>query len=84
MGSGRAAGWTLGGGSVQSAPPWPGRNHDNIHDQHSDVARQPPGALAERQRERALAGYSGGASGSMSARLEVGEKVITARNAQFA
>jgi hypothetical protein len=58
-GSGRAAGWTLGGrlrtmrASLSRTQPRP----------QPRVARQPPGALAERSGSERVAGASGGASG---------------------
>lgn len=44
MGSERVASLTLGGGSAQSAAV----DNDNVHDHDYLVAREPPGALAER------------------------------------
>ena len=82
MGSGRAAGWTLGERlrtiRASLARTQPGQ----IYVWVSCVARQPPGALAERQRDRALAGCSGGASGPCRPGLEDAQKVITNRPTQ--
>jgi hypothetical protein len=59
-GSGRAADLTLGGGSAQYAPPSPRPNHcTTITPCRAPTARRARGA----ERERALAGCSGGASG---------------------
>ena len=56
----RARRW--GGDSAQSAPASPGRNHCWFMLGYR-VARQPPGALAERSGSERIAGCSGGASG---------------------
>jgi hypothetical protein len=43
------------------------------------VARQPPGALAERSGSERIAGYSGGASGPFTTPLEDVQKALTQR-----
>ena len=77
-GSGRAAGLTLGGGSAQSAPPSPGRNHCTLTTRPT-VSRASRPARAERsgsahsrmQRRRVRA---------LGARLEAVQKVLTTQD----
>jgi hypothetical protein len=65
-GSGRAAGWTLGGDSAQCSPPSPGRNHGTtITPCRAPAARR----AREAERERALAGCKRRRVRAVSARL---------------
>ncbi len=65
MGTGRAAGWTLGATPDNPHLPLPDATTARVHSRVNRVARQPPGVLAERSGSEHIAGCSssGGASG---------------------
>jgi hypothetical protein len=73
-GSGRAAGWTLGGDSAQCSPPSPGRNHGTtITPCRAPAARRARGAERERTHSRSKRRRVR----AVSARLETVQKVLT-------